>query len=108
MSLNKTREAMMAILAESLQTADPKEKLFIRTVEEFYGNQVPVSEKGGIWTSGESGYTYKGETAFNYYNEWSKSPKYRSGIYKPFADMLKKHGWYAEWYDPGTIFIFEI
>jgi hypothetical protein len=105
MSLNKTREAMIAILAESLQASDPNERIFIRTVEEFYGNQVPVSEKGGIWTSGESGYTYKGRTAFNYYNE---SAQYPSGVYRPLANMLEKHGWYAEWHDPGTIFIFEI
>ena len=105
MNLNKTREAMMAILAESLQTADPNERIFIRTEEEFYGHQVPVSEKGGIWTSGESGYTYMGRAAFNYYSE---SPAYQSGIFVPFEDMLNEHGWYAEWYDPGTIFIFEI
>ena len=109
MSLNKTREAMMAILAKSLQTADPNDrhKPLIRTTEDFWGEEITNAYKNGIWICGECGYTYEGKTAFSYYCEWSKSAKYQSGIYKPLANMLEKHGWHAEWYDPGTIFIFQ-
>ena len=106
MSLNKTREAMMAILAESLQTADPNDrhKPLIRTTEDFWGIDVPEWWTNGIWLCGECGYTYKGGTAFAYYNQSSKN--YSGGILKSFMKLLSKNGWYAEWYDPGTVFIF--
>ena len=107
MSIIKTREEMMAILAESLRTADPNDrhKPLIRTTEDFWGEDVSKRWANGIWLCGECGYTYMGRAAFNYYNE---SNAYKFGIFIPFDDMLYEHGWYAEWYDPGTIFIFEI
>jgi hypothetical protein len=105
MSLNKTREAMMAILAESLQASDPNDrhKPVIRTTEDFWGKDVTEEWKNGIWVCGECGYTYKGETAFGYHNE---SKKYHGGTLRSFMKLLSKNGWHAEWYDPGTVFIF--
>jgi hypothetical protein len=107
MSLNKTREEMMAILAESLQTADPNDrhKPLIRTTEDFWGKDITEAWKNGIWLCGECGYTYKGGTAFAYYNDSSKN--YHGGILRSFMKLLSKNGWHAEWYDPGTVFIFQ-
>jgi hypothetical protein len=106
MSLNKTREEMMAILAESLQTEDPNDrhKPLIRTTEDFWGKDITEAWTNGIWLCGECGYTYKRETAFVYYNQSSKN--YSGGILKSFMKLLSKNGWHAEWYDPGTVFIF--
>ena len=84
-----TREEMLA----KINKAYPK--LFTKTTEEFDGG------KGGIWSSGESGVTAKdGYRLFNYYAEGNK---YDIGVHNEIGKLLEKNGWYAEWYDCGTI-----
>jgi hypothetical protein len=84
-----TREQMITKLNKAYPT------LFIKTTEEFNGG------KGGIWSSAESGVTAKdGHRLFNY-NAVGK--KYDSGVHKAIGNLLEKNGWYAEWYDCGTI-----
>jgi len=71
---------------------------FIKNSEEFDGVE------GGIWTTAEDGAKKGGLRIFDYYNE---SSKYEFGVLKSFADLLSKRGWYCEFYDPGTVMIWE-
>jgi len=54
---------------------------------------------GGIWISAEEP---ENEYFFNYYAE---SRGYDLGGGTTLIEFLGKRGWYAEWNDPGTIFI---
>jgi hypothetical protein len=84
-------------LIGELQSKYPK--MFLSTTEEFNG------EEGGIWTSGEDApVNARGLPIFDYYTE--KYDKYDLGIESKFRDYLDKLGWYCEWYDCGTIFIY--
>jgi len=90
------RKQMMAHLAKNWP------KLFLKTTEEFGCGE------GGIWTSGEDGIEFDPKhempmPIFNYYNE---VPLYEDGVIKEFANMLFAHGWFCEWYDPGTVMIY--
>jgi hypothetical protein len=92
--MTATREKMM----ELLEAKYPN--MFLRTTEEFDGG------KGGIWTSGEDGLAGKdGFALFNYYAE---GKCYQFGVHTEIYNFLEKHGWYAEWYDCGTIMLYEI
>ena len=71
---------------------------------------------GGIWMSGEAGGVpqYKNKKdrygepirVFDYYSEDYKN--YDIGVYIPFEKWLKTYGFYGEWYDAGTIFLYPI
>jgi len=88
------REKLMDILESKYP------KMFLRTTEQFSGS------KGGIWTSGEDNLPAKdGKSLFDYYADGGK---YELGVHKEIGDLLLKHGWYAEWYDCGTIMLWEI
>jgi hypothetical protein len=90
----KSREQMM----ELLEAKYPK--MFLKTTEEFDGS------KGGIWTSGEDKLTTKdGFELFDYYAE---SKRYELGIHTEIYNFLEKHGWFAEWYDCGTLMLWVI
>jgi len=70
--------------------------LSLRTTEEFDGSA------NGIWSSAESFISAKdGFTLFDYYTENYK--RYDLGVHQEFNNLLEEHGWYAEWYDAGTI-----
>ena len=87
-----TREKMM----ELLEAKYPK--MFLRTTEEFDGG------KGGIWTSGEDGLKAKdGFDLFDYYKDDAK--RYEFGVHTEIGTFLEKHGWFAEWYDCGTVML---
>tara|TARA_Y100000389_G_C17254144_1_gene409650 strand:- start:128 stop:466 length:339 start_codon:yes stop_codon:yes gene_type:complete len=74
---------------------------FIRTTEEFDGRP------GGIWTSAEHGdVAPDGNPLFDYYG--NNYELYEMGVHKKLADFLDSHGFYAEFYDPGTVMIGEI
>ena len=76
--------------------------LRFRTTEEFDGT------KGGIWTSGESGELAEDKfPLFNCYSEDYKEVRYQFGVHKEVRAILEPLGWYCEWYDAGTVFIFE-
>jgi hypothetical protein len=90
-------EAKTAIRAEVMDFLETRLKL-VRTSEEFDGTE------GGIWTSAENGETLGGSKIFDYYSE---SSKYEFGVLNKFAKELSKLGWYCEFYDPGTVMIWE-
>ena len=74
---------------------------FIRTTEDFYGR----NNDGGIWLSGEDDDTMpNGVRIFNYYSENYKL--YDIGVHVKFQKMLENNGWFAEWYDAGTIMLY--
>lgn len=72
---------------------------FVKNSEEFDG------EEGGIWLGGSEGKLMpnaKSEEMFNYYHGGSKYPQ---GIHKDLAKFLDKCGWYGQFGDPGTVFL---
>ena len=74
-----------------------KKGIIVRgNTEEFDGS------KGGIWISAEY---LENEYYFDYY---AMGKAYELGIRTTMDDFLSKRGWYAEWYDPGTIMLWEI
>ena len=85
-------------LISKLQKAYPK--MGLRTTEEFDGSE------GGIWTSGEeSPEDRQGLPLFDYYAESMKL--YDLGVRVHFANFLERQGWYCEWYDAGTMMIWQ-
>jgi len=91
-----TRDEMIA----KLNAKYPE--LLTRTTEDFDG------AKGGIWSSGESGITAKDDfNLFDYYSQDYRQKRYVLGVHKEIATLLANNGWYAEWYDAGTIMFWE-
>ena len=61
--------------------------------------------EGGIWISGEDDITDKnGKQLFSYYND---NTTYEFGILKSVAKFLEARGWHGEWYDAGTLMLWE-
>ena len=92
-----TREKLISKLQKAYPT------ITLRTTEEFNGNE------GGIWTSGEDApmdRTYM--PIFDYYVEDYKEANYIMGVRVHLHEFLKRNGWYAEWYDAGTMMLWEI
>lgn len=92
-----TREEVIAKLNKSYPG------MICKTTEEFDGTP------GGIWISGESGITDRnGFPLFNYYSQdvHQERPSYIFGVRYHLHNFLERNGWYAEWYDPGTIMLF--
>lgn len=64
--------------------------------------------KSGIWVCGEDGATdKKGMRIFNYYASGNLSKYYDIGVLSTFVKFLSDRGWFAEWYDCGTAFLWE-
>ncbi len=58
-----------------------------------------------IWLGGEDVFTNKsGDRLFKYYND---SAKYKFGVLKTLVSYLDKRGWYPEWYDAGTLMLYQ-
>ena len=90
---------------------------FLRKSEEFDGT------KGGIWTSGEYDWLYKGLPPFDYsveYGDFSCSltgdkkqgklkvkTMYVNGMHREIYRWLEERGWYPKWYDAGTLFFWK-
>jgi len=109
-----TREQIMKGLQELVTEID-----FMKTSEEFNG------EKGGIWTSGESVWIFKGLPPFNHNLEYGgillsdngdtdpnhKGMKvkdmYLCGIHREIYSWLEERGWYPKWLDAGTLFFWK-
>jgi len=88
---------MKTIDREKLITLLENKGIVVRGLsEEFDGMD------GGIWISAEEP---QNEFYFDYY---AMSSSYELGVDKSLDVFLEKRGWYAEWYDPGTIFLWEI
>ena len=86
-----------AMNREKLITKLEKKGLVVRgTSEEFDGTE------GGIWISAEE------ESNQFYFDYWAETSSYELGVRVEMDQLLEKKGWFAEWYDPGTVFIYEI
>ena len=66
------------------------------TTDEFYGEK---NDNNGIWISAEST-----PSLFNYYSEvWGDT----FGVDPKLNAMVENNGWFFEWYDPGTMMVWE-
>ncbi|MEX0862550.1 hypothetical protein [Nitrosopumilus sp.] len=71
--------------------------------------------KGGIWTSGDNAWIYKGLPPFDHSVEFGEcimdgvkvKTMYANGIHKDIYIWLAQRGWYPKWYDPGTLFFWK-
>jgi len=88
-------------LIEELKKRYPK--MMFKTTEEFSKDM-----EGGVWTSGEDGQLHAGLPLFNYYSQDGGSESYIFGVRTFLHNWLEEQGWYCEWYDPGTVIIWEI
>lgn len=88
------------LLMKKLATVFPK--MWMRPGEEF-----SINYKGTIWT-GEGSYDNEGSSLFDryVYNEDPHEVLYTMGIRNTLRTILDEAGWYCEWYDAGTVFIF--
>lgn len=66
------------------------------------GAEFSLSHENTIWT-GEGSYTKDGQSLFNYYAYCDTM-----GIHPQLAQTLDKLGLYAEFYDAGTVFIYQV
>lgn len=93
----------------------PRERVIGRLNREYPGlDAVPVEDFGegytdGIWIKGtEKGLVdRKGTPLFEYYEQDGTSTLYTMGIVKHLESWAQRNGWYFEWYDAGTIMMFE-
>ena len=86
-------------LIEVLKKAYPN--MFLRTTEEFDGHE------GGIWSSGEDG--IEASDGFALFDYWSENhDRYEIGVHNEIMTLLGDNGWFAEWYDGGTIMFYKI
>ena len=84
---------------DDLMDFTSKHLKFVKTSKEFDGTD------GGLWTSGEDGATFKGRRIYDYYSENHKS--YTFGVLNVWEKELNKRGYYSEYYDAGTVMIWE-
>tara|TARA_Y100000389_G_scaffold121843_1_gene119240 strand:- start:7318 stop:7707 length:390 start_codon:yes stop_codon:yes gene_type:complete len=87
-----SRDAMIIWIKKSMD--------FAGTTEDFNGSE------GGIHLSGENGDEYKGDEIYSYYSEDYKNREF--GVLNKWEKELNKRGWYSEWYDAGTVMVWEI
>jgi hypothetical protein len=88
-------------LTEKLREKFPN--MHLRTTEEFDGTS------GGIWTSAEdSDLLWGGLPLFDYYSQDGGSKSYTFGVNNHLYNFLEDCGWYAEYYDPGTVMLWEM
>tara|TARA_B110000211_G_scaffold116290_1_gene134728 strand:- start:157 stop:429 length:273 start_codon:yes stop_codon:yes gene_type:complete len=68
----------------------------VGTTDDFYGE---ANDNNGIWISAEST-----PSLFNYYSEaWGNT----FGVNPELNDVVEQHGWFFEWYDAGTMMVWE-
>ena len=106
-----TRKQIMKGLMELVS-----EITYLKKSEEFDG------QKGGIWTSSEHDWIFKGLPTFNHNLEYGEillsdngdtdpnhkgmkvKDMYLCGIHREIYSWLEERGWHPEWYDAGTLF----
>ena len=99
----KNRHQMMTWLIEDMKL------LHVQPNEYFEGYELNSSE--GIWMSAEyddDPYFMDGLRIFDYYQYGGGDSPYDGGVLMKFKELLKKHGWYLSWNDPGTIALFPL
>lgn len=77
----------------------------LSVVFEIPNNKIKDSENNTLTICGECQYDYDGLPIFDYYTELNNY--YIFGVLNTFESFIDKHGWYAEWQDPGTIVLGE-
>jgi hypothetical protein len=66
------------------------------TTDQFYGSK---NENNGIWVAADSN-----PELFDYYSErWMDT----FGVDPKLNKLVEDNGWYFEWYDPGTMMVWE-
>jgi hypothetical protein len=98
--MSSSRKQIIAVL----QNKYPDIKL--ESAELFEGRE--EQEDGGIWVQSveDRNLCKNGLPMFDYYANGNED-KYDLGVNVEMIDLLDKHGWYAEWNDPGTIFLYK-
>ncbi len=71
-------------------------KMWTKESEEFDGRE------NAIWT-GEGSYVDDHNDMFN---NMLDGGSYEMGIHKSLVRLLDEHGWFAEWSDGGTVFVY--
>ena len=66
------------------------------TTDEFYGSK---NDNMGIWVAAE--YTPE---LFDYYSEYWMDT---FGVKPSLNEVVESNGWFFEWYDPGTMMVWE-
>ena len=84
---------------EKLKEFVSKHLRFVSTSDEFDGTE------GGLWASAEDADMYKGRRIYDYYSEDHKN--YTFGVLNSWEKELNKRGYYSEYYDAGTVMIWE-
>lgn len=78
-------------------------KLFVSITEKFDRN-----DKGGIWIMAEGGEKdSEGLELFDYYAEDPQENFYIFGVRKHLHYWAEEKGWGFEWYDAGTIMLYQ-
>ena len=80
---------------------------------EFYSSEheCDCDEKGcGIWMSAEGGNISRehGLPVFDYWANEYVANHYDCGVLKSFEKYLSNNGWYAEFYDAGTVMVYPV
>jgi len=105
--MNQLNRKQMMVALEQLV---PEMKDHMRPAEEFYGRD--EEENGGIWTSGEHGFTMTVQNyphrIFSYWSEDYEEKLYIGGVLKVFDTWLRERGWFSEFYDAGTVMLYPI
>jgi len=91
----RSREQMMEILSNTYPDQ------WINVSEDFRGSE------GGIWLDAECGVTDRnGNLLFDYYSIDHRNRYF--GVINHLANWAERAGWFFEWNDAGTIFLWEI
>lgn len=105
----KSREKMQQLLIDFITKQHPRNaNAFMKTTEEFSPDM-----PGGIWMCGEcNDVVSKTELPmFEYYAGSWHGPEgklydsYIWGVHPKINKFVESHGWWFEWYDPGTIML---
>lgn len=73
-------------------------ELFCRPGEDFASEY-----KEAVWMSGEGS---EDAQVFNYYTQ--DETNYTFGVLNSFNKFIEDRGWMAEWYDAGTVMLYEL
>jgi hypothetical protein len=93
-----SRQQLITILRD----LDARNKdAFIELSEKFNG------VTGGLWLSAEESIKMNGLDVFNYYVGYGETNLYDAGVLVAMRQLLAYHGWFAEYYDAGTVFLWK-
>ena len=95
--LSTKRVATRSEIKRGLKSLFKGQEFYMENSEDFDGH------KGGIWMSGESETpNFDGVPVFDYYGQPD------GGVSTTLRDWLHERGWFPEWHDAGTMFLWRI